>query len=156
MRGAPHNGLARHICRMRSTVSGATLFRPTFRARLFQRQNRRKPCRCQWITVSGWISRIACLQGVQTAESQTQKTRSTGLKRGLLALRLRTRSWWRSAAFSSNKWRRDFSRATARRSPKFRQQNMPRKFEENPTEAEDLMGEWDYCQRQAAQTTQLR
>ena len=156
MRGAPQSGLARHICRIRSIVSGATRGRPAFRARLFQRQNRRKPCRCQWITVSGWTSRIVCRQRLQTRERQTQKTRSTGLIRGRLVFRLKTRSWCRSAAFSRSKWCRELIRATARRSPKFNQPNMPRNFGENSTEAEDLMAGWNYCQRQVVKTSAIQ
>jgi hypothetical protein len=51
------------------------------------------------------------------------------LIRGRLVFRLRTRSWCRSAAFSRSKWCRELSRATARRSPKFNQQNMPETLE---------------------------
>ena len=92
MRGAPQNGLARVICPMRAIVSGATLWRPALGARLFHFQKRRKPCRCQWITVSGWTSRSACLHRLQINESQTQRTRSEDSHRGRWAFRLRTRS----------------------------------------------------------------
>ena len=49
----------------------------------------------------------------------------------------------------SSKSRRDFTRATARRSPKLNQQSMPPKLQENPTEAEQFINGWNYCQRQA-------
>ena len=148
MRGAPHKGLARDICRMRWMVSGAKLLRPVFLARLFQRQKRRKPWRCQWSTVSGRTSRIACVHRFQTVESQTQRTRSTGCNRGRLVFRLRTRSWWRSAAFSSSKWRRDFNSPTASRSQKFNQPNMPRKIAKIPSKPRFCWPGSNYCQPQ--------
>ena len=125
MRGAPHHGLAWDIFRIRAIVSGARLLRPASRARLFQRQNRANPCRCQWTTVSGWANRRALRHRLHASESQTQKTRSAVRQRGRLALRLRTRSWWRRAAFSNNKCRRDFRWAAARPNTNPNQQGIP-------------------------------
>jgi hypothetical protein len=66
-----------------------------------------------------------------SAESRTQKTRSTGLNLGRLVFRLKTRRWCRSAAFSSSKWRRDLIRAMAGRSHKFNKSSMPARWRES-------------------------
>src|SRR4029453_14686732 len=52
MRGAPHSGFAVDISRINARTSGETAGRPKG-CRLFQVQNKPKPCRCHAITVSG-------------------------------------------------------------------------------------------------------
>src|SRR5215468_6206314 len=53
IREAPHSRLSRLILRMSTRTSAATSGRPDRPWRTFHVQNRRKPCRCQPITVSG-------------------------------------------------------------------------------------------------------
>ena len=149
MRGAPQSGLARDICRMRAIVSGATVLRPAFRARLFQRQKRRNPCRCQWITVSGWTSRSAFLHLLQATESQTQRTRSTIFHRDRLVFLVKTRSWCRKAAFSNNKFRRDFRALAVRPTTKQSQRIIWQRLQENPVAAQHFIGGLNYCHPQA-------
>jgi hypothetical protein len=50
--GAPHSGFARLMLRIRCRISSATFGLP-LRGRDFHRQNKRKPARCQRMTVSG-------------------------------------------------------------------------------------------------------
>src|SRR5262245_12012931 len=57
MRGAPHNGLALLIRRIKSRISISVLGRPGRRDR--QRQWSRKPVRCHWTTVAGLTNTIA-------------------------------------------------------------------------------------------------
>ena len=147
MRGAPHNGLARDICRMRSTVSGATRFGPTFPARLFQRQNSRKPCRCQRTTVLGWTNRRTVVHRLQVSESQPHRARSAGVNRGGLVFRLRIRSWCRKAIFSKSRLRRDLAIARARPTTKRSQRNMPRKVQESALKTQHFVLGCNYCQR---------
>ena len=55
---------------------------PGPRLRLFHRQKRRKPQRCQASTVWGWTITRACRQPGHSRDSQVQKNRSTGRNRG--------------------------------------------------------------------------
>ena len=52
IRGAPHSGLARLMSRINWRISSGTFGLPP-RRRDFHRQNKRKPARCQRMTVSG-------------------------------------------------------------------------------------------------------
>ncbi len=78
MRGAPHSGLARLICRMRSRTSFDTAGRPVLRLRDFRVQNSRKPLRDHPTTVSGLTMMSAFLHPDHSLAKQTQKTRSEG------------------------------------------------------------------------------
>ena len=77
--------------------------RPGWPPRTFQVQKRRKPFRCQTITVSGLTSRIAERQSSQTPHSHAQRSRSNVVNFGFFTERCKTPSWCRSARFSN--WR---------------------------------------------------
>src|SRR6202043_638233 len=62
IRGAPHSGLARLMSRISRRISSGTIGLPP-RVRDFHRQNKRKPARCQRMTVL----RFDDHQGVQNA-----------------------------------------------------------------------------------------
>ena len=98
-----HRGWASAIRWMSARTSGAPAGRPGPVRRLFQVHNSLKPARCQRMTVSGWTMATASAQPCHRRESQTQKRRSHGRKRGRAAVRRRTASWWRQARFSSIK-----------------------------------------------------
>ncbi len=66
----------------------------------FRFQNSRIPWRCHRRTVSGLMMSSASCQPGNRLASRTTRTRSARVKRGRLAARLRTRSCWRSKAFS--------------------------------------------------------
>src|SRR5712691_1521860 len=59
MRGAPHNGLALLMRRIKSRISVPILGRPGRRDR--HRQKSRKPLRCHWTTVAGLTNTIASM-----------------------------------------------------------------------------------------------
>jgi hypothetical protein len=59
MRGAPHNGLALLMRRIKARISVPILGRPGRRDR--QPQWRRKPLRCHWTTVAGLTNIIASM-----------------------------------------------------------------------------------------------
>src|SRR2546426_4149259 len=69
----------------------------------FHVQKRRKPFRCQAITVSGLTTMSAERQSVHTPHSRAQSSRSRGVNLGFFTERCRTPSWCRSARFSN--WR---------------------------------------------------
>jgi hypothetical protein len=104
IRGAPHRGLARVILRIRFRTSPGTEGRP-LRFRLFHLQYRRKPFRCQAITVSGLTISSADRQSAHKRESQTHLCRSVAerLSRRPRLERCRTKSWCRSARISACK-----------------------------------------------------
>src|SRR5215468_2469145 len=116
MWGAPHRGLSRLICRIKSRTWRGTAGRPGLPWRTFQVENRRKPWRCQAMTVSGRTMASAARQFCQTRDRTTHKYRSTGVKRGRGTDRFRTLSWWRRAKFSSSsaarEWKADRKTAT--------------------------------------------
>jgi len=80
--GAPHIGFSRLIWRIRWRTSLEIAGRPHWPPRTFQVQKRRKPFRCQTITVSGLTSRIAERQSSQTPHSHAQKNRSNVVNLG--------------------------------------------------------------------------
>jgi len=102
MRGAPQSGLARLMLRMRSRTFRGMSGLPGRTFLLFQVQYRRKPLRCQAITVSGLTITRAERQPVHRRESQTHKRRSPGFRGSRLRPpRRRTLIWWRRARFST-------------------------------------------------------
>ena len=101
-RGAPHIGLLRLIIRIKSRTSCGTAGRPRFPRRTFQVQYRRKPLRCQTMTVAGFTISRSDFQSVQTRRNQTHKIRSAGRSFSRFgADRRSTPSWCRKARFSS-------------------------------------------------------
>jgi hypothetical protein len=73
MWGAPHRGLSRLICQIKSRTSRGTGGQPGLPRRTFQVQNRRKPWRCHAMTVSGRTMAKAARQFCQTRERTTHK-----------------------------------------------------------------------------------
>lgn len=101
MRGAPQSGFSRLIVRISSRMSFGTAGRPRWPRRIFPAQNRRKPFRCQPITVAGWTRKTLDRQSFQTSHNQAHRNRSAGVSFGRFTERCRTPSWWRSARISS-------------------------------------------------------
>ena len=99
----PQVGFARLIRRIRSRTSFRTDGRSGWPCRTFHVQKRRKPLRCQAITVSGLTTMSAQRQSAHTPLSQAQRSRSSGVNFGFFTERRRTTSWCRSATFSN--WR---------------------------------------------------
>ncbi len=100
IRGAPHNGFSRDIRRISPRTSLDTGGRPGFPRRDFRVQKRRKPFRCQPITVSGLtITRIS-LQPDHRRDRTTQKRRSVIRSDGLALFRSKAASCCRRARFS--------------------------------------------------------
>ena len=100
IRGAPHNGFSRDIRRISPRTSLDTGGRPGFPRRDFRVQKRRKPFRCQPITVSGLtITRIS-LQPDHSRDRTTQKRRSAIRSDGLTPFRSKAASCCRRARFS--------------------------------------------------------
>ena len=100
MRGAPQSGFAVDSSRISARVLASTVGRPV-RRRLFQVQKRRKPRRCQAMTVAGCTTCSAVRQRPQTRESHAHSSRSDGPS-GRRAGRARciTATWCRSARIS--------------------------------------------------------
>jgi len=85
------------------------------RARDFQRQKRRQPCRCQRTTVSGVTKTRCSRQRTQNRRPSTHSSLSQVRSRACDRVRVgrvSTASWWRSSRFSRTRSRR--ARATAR------------------------------------------
>jgi hypothetical protein len=102
IRGAPHFGLLRLIIRIKSRTSCGTAGRPGFPCWTFHVQYRRKPLRCQAMTVSGRTISRADFQSVQSRRNQTHKIRSAGLSFSRFgADRRSTPSRCRNATFSN-------------------------------------------------------
>ena len=80
------------MIRIRDWTSVATAHRPGFPCRIFHVQNRRKPLRCQPITIAGFIIAALGCQSFQTADSQTQRNRSAAVSFGRFTNRCRTPS----------------------------------------------------------------
>ena len=85
---------------MRSRTSRETGGRPLRSERDFQVQKRRKPLRCQPITVAGLTIARASRQSGQKLEIRTQDQRSDGCSRGRGVFRFSTASCWRTAKLS--------------------------------------------------------
>src|SRR5215813_12015967 len=72
MRGAPQSGFSRLMVRINWRTSLGTQGRPGLPCRTFQAQNRRKPLRCQPMTVAALTTKMLDCQSFQTAQSQAQ------------------------------------------------------------------------------------
>src|SRR5215469_4252141 len=108
MRGAPQLGFSWHILRIRCRTSWEMTGLPGWPRRTFQVQNRRKPARCQDITVSGLTMASAERQPRQRWAKAIQKRRSPGAIFGRFAADLwSTPIWWRRARFSSSRAARE-------------------------------------------------
>jgi hypothetical protein len=73
---------SRLMVRINWRTSLATAGRPGFPRRTFQAQNRRKPYRCQPMTVEALMIKTLDCQSFQTALSQAHKNRSAGVSLG--------------------------------------------------------------------------
>src|SRR3954452_22711317 len=105
MRGAPQRGLLRLSIRIRSRIFCGTLGRPGLPRWIRQVQNKRKPLRCQAMTVSAFTIIRADFQSPHTHRSHTQKIRSTRVSFSRLgAERRKTVSCCRKARFSRRSW----------------------------------------------------
>jgi hypothetical protein len=80
--GRTQSGLARLMVRLRSRTSRETVGLPAFPCLTFRVQNKRKPLRCQAMTVSGLTMTRADRQSAQTPDNHTQNTRSTTVNFG--------------------------------------------------------------------------
>src|SRR5437660_7558702 len=107
MRGAPQVGFSTTIRKINSRTSFGVGFLPTRVPTLeISFQYKRKPARCQRITVSGATTIRACFQPDQKRLKATQNSLSNGLKHGLRRRRFNTASCWRNARFSRSRlWR---------------------------------------------------
>jgi hypothetical protein len=93
-------GFSRLIVRINSRISNGTRGLPGLPRRIFQVQNKRKPLRCQPITVAALMIKIPDRHSFQTADNQAHSIRSVGVSFGRFTDRCRTPSWWRSARIS--------------------------------------------------------
>jgi hypothetical protein len=107
IRGAPQSGFAMLMSRINSLTSTGTFGRPPC-GRDLHRQYKRKPARCQRITVSGLtIARALSTSGAKPY-SPTNTKRSIVPRIGRFGeLRRRILSWWRSARISISSEARD-------------------------------------------------
>jgi len=80
MRGAPHNGLAWLIRRIKSRISAVVCGLPDGR-RDFHVQYKAKALRCQAMTVAGWTICRHRRQPDQNRDNRTHNTRSERLRR---------------------------------------------------------------------------
>ena len=113
------------ISRMSLRIAVSIGGRPTPLRRLFRRQYRRKPSRCQRTTVSGCKACNIARHPPTYFENDTQNTRSIVDTRGRFTDCLSIASCWRSARFSSANWRRDLKTAPIVSSRKIKQFSMP-------------------------------
>jgi hypothetical protein len=99
---------SRHILRIRSRTSCEMTGRPGRPCWTFQVQNKRKPARCQAMTVSGLTMARAERQSRQRRDRQIHNKRSPEVNFGrFLAARCSTPIWWRRARFSSSRAARE-------------------------------------------------
>ena len=87
MRGAPQIGVSRLMARISSRTCAGTAGRPGLPCRTFQAQNRRKPLRCQPMTVDALTMKAHDCQSFRTAHSHAHKNRSAGVTFGRLTER---------------------------------------------------------------------
>jgi hypothetical protein len=100
MRGAPHNGLAWLMRRIKSRISALVFGLPGGR-RDFQVQYKAKALRCQAMTVAGCTICRHRRQPDQNRDNRTHNTRSERLRRKRRgAFAWRTASWCRRARIS--------------------------------------------------------
>src|SRR5215467_11634823 len=79
MWGAPQSGFSRLSMRINSRTSFAPPGRPGLPCRIFQRQNKPKPVRCQPITVAGWMMKTRASQSFpDRTEPGPEKAVSSG------------------------------------------------------------------------------
>ena len=86
------SGFSRLMVRINARTSSGTAGRPGLPCRTFPAQNRRKPFRCQPMTVEALRIKTLDCQSLQTVHSQDQSNRSAGVSFGRLAERWRTAS----------------------------------------------------------------
>ena len=89
------------MVRINWRTSLGTAGRPGLPRRTFQAQNRRKPLRCQPMTVAALTIKTLDCQSFQTAHSQAHNQRSAGVSLGRWTERCKTPSGWRRARISS-------------------------------------------------------
>jgi hypothetical protein len=89
-------------------------FPASFARTAFPSPEESKPCAMPLKDGAGFNQDQPGLPFSPGLESQAQRTRSSGVRRGRLGFRLSTSSWCRRARISKSKLRRDFSPATAR------------------------------------------
>src|SRR3954470_6230650 len=92
IRGAPHIGVSRLMIPISSPDSPGPIARPGLPCRTFQVQKRRKPLRCQAITVAALTMKTLVRHSLQTDERQTHRIRSVVDSFGLFTDRCRTPS----------------------------------------------------------------
>ena len=80
------------MVRINSRTSLGTAGRHGLPCRTFQAQNKRKPFRCQPMTVAALTIKTLDCQSFQTAHSQAHSNRSAGVNFGRLTERWRTPS----------------------------------------------------------------
>ena len=102
MRGAPHSGLAAAILLIKARIPGLAWGRPLPFFLEIQVQKRRKPLRCQPMTVSGLTRSKTFRQFGQVHKSQTQNQRSVARSRGRGNCLFITASCCRRARFSGH------------------------------------------------------
>ena len=116
--GAPQVLFSSTICRIRVWTSLLILGLPVFFDWERNRQNRRKPARCQETTVSGLTMIRAFVHAGQSRRSRIPKSLSHFFYFGRGFLRLRTLSCWRKAKISRLRWYREQIKAPTKvRSP---------------------------------------
>ena len=107
MRGAPQAGFSTTIQKINSRTPFGVGFLPTRVLTLeISFQYKRKPARCQRITVSGVTTIRACSHPDQNRRTATQNNLSNGLRQGRRRRRFNTASCWRSTRFSRRRLRR--------------------------------------------------
>ena len=109
MRGAPHSGLACVICLIKALIWELAEGRPPIFRRDSLVQKRRKPLRCQPMTVSGLTMSKGARHSDQIRDNQTQNRRSFVLIAGRFWVRFRMASCCRNARFSKAKLHRPLS-----------------------------------------------
>src|SRR6516162_719825 len=125
MRGAPHSGLSRLIVRIKSRLSAGTAGRPT-RRRDLQRQDRRKPLRCQRTSVAGLKTTAASSKEGNSRYSQTKIKRSAERSLSLAgADRCSTTSCWRRNAISASRAACDLNTPTSKSAEQLQEVDHP-------------------------------
>jgi hypothetical protein len=105
--GSAQSGLAMLMSRINCLTSTGTFGRPP-RGRDFHRQYKRKPARCQRMTVSGLVIAKALSTSGAKPYSPTNTNRSMPPRIGRFGdLRRRILSWWRNARISISSEARD-------------------------------------------------
>src|SRR5260221_3069233 len=104
MRGAPQVGFSTTIRKINSRTSFGVGFLPTrVPTPEISFQYKRKPARCQRITVSGVTTTRACFQPDQKRLTATQNSLSNGLRHRLPRRRFNAANCWLNARFSRSR-----------------------------------------------------